>query len=325
MRTLAVLLLCLVLTGCNTIQVKLGLKVHIDKLPIASMDATLPNGPAIAPGESTPLVATFTEPTGKVFTTEGKGKGKILWTDLHVDTSVVTVNKKGILTLAHDPRLSEGKTGHVVITVPSHPTLKSEVDVPLTYAYPFTSRFAGADGSNGSSGFNGTDGTSGSSGSTDPNNPSPGGNGGNGGDGTDGGNGGDGSNGPAVTVVVTLRPGSKPLLEIGVTASGHKQRLYLVDPQGGSLTVSSVGGSGGSGGKGGSAGRGGAGGIGTPNGSNGSDGHAGNDGRAGSDGDGGSIAVTYDPSAQPYLASLHLANPHGPKPQFTQAPVAPLW
>lgn len=53
--------------------------------------------------------------------------------------------------------------------------------------------------------------------------------------------------------------------------------------------------------------------------------HAGNDGRPGSDGNGGSITVTYDPSAQPYLDNLHLINPHGPRPQFTQAPVAPLW
>ena len=40
-------------------------------------------GPAIAPGATSPLVVTFTDSTGKTWVTEGKGKGKILWSDLN--------------------------------------------------------------------------------------------------------------------------------------------------------------------------------------------------------------------------------------------------
>src|SRR6202041_4052176 len=111
----------------------------------------------------------------------------------------------------------------------------------------------------------GMGGSSGSSVSTDPNNPSAGGNGGNGTDGGNGGDGGDGGNGPPVQVRVTLRAGAHPLLQASVSAQG-KTRLYLIDPQGGALTVTADGGPGGSGGRGGRGGAGGSGGIGTPNG-----------------------------------------------------------
>ena len=159
----------------------------------------------------------------------------------------------------------------------------------------------------------------------DPNNPSAGGDGTAGGNGSDGGDGGDGGDGPAVQVMVALKAGSHPMLEFGVMTAGHKERFYLVDPQGGSLTVKSEGGAGGSGGKGGAGGQGGSGGMGTPSGNSGSNGLSGHDGRDGSSGRGGSIAVTYDPAVAPYLAEIHISNPGGPKPVFTEAAVAPLW
>ncbi|MGA9246614.1 MAG: hypothetical protein WBV87_00095 [Candidatus Acidiferrales bacterium] len=55
---------------------------------------------------------------------------------------------------------------------------------------------------------------------------------------------------------------------------------------------------------------------------------AGSDGRRGFDGSagkGGSITVTYDPQAKPYLASLHLSNQGGPAPVILEATVGPLW
>jgi hypothetical protein len=52
------------------------------------------------------------------------------------------------------------------------------------------------------------------------------------------------------------------------------------------------------------------------------DGHSGQDG---SPGNGGSITVTYDPKAEPYLSSIHLSNPGGPSPDLEQATVGPLW
>jgi len=238
---------------------------------------------------------------------------------------VVSVNKKGVLSLPRDPRISDGKTGQVTITAPSHPDLHAELDIPLRYNYPFVSSFSGVSGSNGTNGSSGTDGTNGSPGSTDPDNPSPGGNGGDGTNGSDGSDGGPGGDGPPVQVQATLRSGPHPLLQFGVTVAGHKERFYLVDPQGGSLTVKSDGGSGGSGGQGGRGGNGGSGGSGTPPGMGGNGGSSGRDGSNGSAGNGGSITVTYDPQVKPFLAMIHLSNPGGPAPVFQEAPVAPLW
>jgi hypothetical protein len=236
----------------------------------------------------------------------------------------VTANNKGVLTLAHDPRVSDGKTAHVTITVPSHPDLHADLDIPITYDYNFVSNFSGSKGSDGSNGSDGMAGSSGSMGSIDPTNPSAGGNGGNGTNGGDGGDGGNGGNAPPVQIRVTVRPGAHPLLQMSVSAAG-KQRLYLVDPTGGALTVKADGGPGGSGGRGGRGGQGGSGGIGTPNGSSGNSGSDGRNGFDGSPGRGGSITVTYDPQAKAYLTAIHLSNVGGPAPVFQEQAVAPLW
>jgi hypothetical protein len=314
----------LALSGCTAMKVKLGMRVYLAKTPVSSMQASLPRGPAIAPGEKSPLMVTFSQPDGKVLLTEGQGKGKVLWNDLTVTPTLVTADQKGNVTLPRDPRVSDGKIAHVTITVPSHPDLRAELDIPITYDYTFSATFSGSAGSSGMNGLDGMDGTSGSMGSMDPNNPSPGGNGGNGTDGSNGEDGGPGGNAPPVQVRIAFRSGTHPLLQVSVSAAG-KQKLYLVDPTGGSLTVKADGGPGGSGGKGGRGGRGGSGGMGTPNGSNGSDGSSGRDGSDGPPGRGGSITVTYDPQAKPYLIALHLSSRNGPTPVFRAEPVAPLW
>lgn len=311
-------------SACTPIKVRLGMKVYLDKTPITSIAASLPKGPGIAPGEKSPLVLAVTEPDGKVLQTEGAGHGKVLWKDLHVTATVVAANQKGIVSLPHDPRKSEGKVGHVTITVPSHPDLRAELDIPVRYNYAFTSNFSGSSGSSGMNGSDGMAGSSGSMGSTDPNNPSPGGDGGNGTNGSDGGDGGPGGDAPPVQIRVALRSGSHPLLQVSVFAAG-KQKLYLVDPQGGSLTVRADGGTGGSGGRGGRGGQGGSGGMGTPSGSSGSNGSDGRSGFDGSPGRGGRITVTYDPQAKPLLAAIRLSNKGGPPPAFKEEPVAALW
>jgi len=314
----------LALSGCAAIQVKLGMKVYLAKIPVTSIEVRQANDPGIGPGQKSSLIVEVTQPDGKILQTEGAGKGKVMWQDLVVTPTLVTVNKKGVITLAKDPRKSEGKLPTVIITAPSHPDLHAELDIPLRYDYKFVSNFFGSRGSSGTDGLSGQDGMSGSAGSDDPNNPSAGGNGSNGSSGGDGSDGGPGGNAPPVQVQVTLRPGSHPLLQAGVFAAGHK-RYYLVDPQGGSLTVKADGGSGGSGGRGGRGGSGGAGGSGSPSGMSGQDGSNGHDGSDGSPGRGGLITVTYDPQVKPYLGNLIFSSQNGPKPVLQQASVAPLW
>lgn len=317
------------LAGCTRMQVKLGWKVYLAKTPVTSIDVNLPKGPAIAPGQKSPLVVSVKEPNGKVLLTQGQGGGKVLWQDLQVTASVVTVNKKGTISLAKDPRVSDGKTGHVTITVPSHPDLRADLDIPFRYNIAFKANFSGAQGSSGMNGMDGTDGSSGSMGSTDPNNPSAGGNGGNGTDGSNGGDGGSGGDAPPVQVRVayqapTPQSNGHPLLQISVSAGGL-ERFFLVDPQGGSLIVKADGGAGGSGGRGGRGGRGGSGGIGSPNGFDGTSGHDGMSGSDGSPGSGGLITVTYDPEAGQYMNVIHLSSWNGPKPVFREETVAALW
>jgi hypothetical protein len=319
------LLVLLTLSGCAHIQVLLGAKVFIAKIPVQSAEISLQNNPAIAPGQKSALIATFTQPDGKILTTEGKGKGKVLWSDLKATTTVVSIDKKGVVSLPHDPRVSQGKIGHVTLTIPSHPGIQADLDIPLRYDYAFTATYNGASGSSGSNGTDGTAGSSGSPGSIDPDNPSAGGDGGNGTDGTAGGDGGDGDDAPPVLVQVTLQPGTKPLLQISVTAPGRKQHFYLVDPNGGTLNVFANGGAGGSGGRGGNGGSGGSGGVGTPNGSSGSSGNSGRSGFDGSPGRAGSITIHYDPQTKPFLSIIRTFNAGGPAPVFNQQPIAPLW
>jgi hypothetical protein len=308
------------LTGCAAIQVKLGMKVYLNKIPISSIQASQSDGTGMAPGEKAPLIVTVTKPDGTAITT----RDKVLWKDLTVTPSIVKASKKGLVSLSGDPRISDGKLPHVSITVPSHPDLHADLDIPVEYDRQFTANFSGRDGSSGLDGNSGSDGSSGSSGSTDPDHPSAGGNGSDGSNGSDGGNGSDGEDGPPVLVRVALRAGSHPLLQVGVSGQG-RESFFLVDPQGGSLTVLDEGGSGGSGGKGGRGGSGGSGGIGSPNGSSGSDGLSGHDGSSGSSGRGGSITVTYDPQAKAFLGMIRLRNEGGPKPVFTEQAVGPLW
>lgn len=323
-QLISVILLVVAQGGCSAMKVKLGWRVDLTQTPVASIEASLPKGPGIAPGQKSPLVVQATQPDGKVLLTEGQGAGKVQWKDLQVTASVVTVNQKGVVSLVKDPRVSDNKVGHVTISVPSHPGLRADLDIPFRYDIAYTSDFSGQHGMDGTSGLDGADGISGSMGSMDPNNPSPGGDGSNGSNGSDGHDGDPGGNAPAVDVRVTLQPGSDPLLQVSVSAAGHR-KLYLVDPKGGSLMVKADGGQGGSGGRGGRGGRGGSGGMGTPSGHDGSNGMDGRSGFDGQPGRGGSITVTYDPAAKPYLNIIRLSSSNGPAPVFRQAAVAALW
>lgn len=313
-----------VLSGCASLKVKMGMRVYLQKTPVSSIAASLPNG-GIAPGEKAPLVVTVTTPDGKVLKSEGKGGGKVLWQDLQVTPTLVTVNKKGVVALPKDPRISEGKSAHVTISAPSHPDVQAaQLDIPIRYDYGYKANFSGSSGSPGINGTDGMNGMDGSMGSIDPNSPSPGGNGGDGTDGTNGTDGSSGGDAPSVRILVRPIYDTKWLLQVIVSATGP-DRYYLIDPQGGSLTVTADGGAGGSGGKGGRGGRGGMGGIGSPNGMSGRDGSNGFDGSGGAQGRGGTITVIYDPKAKPYLGIIHLSNKNGPTPVFREDQLDPLW
>ncbi len=316
--------LFLAVIACTSMKVKMGMKVYLDRTPVSAMQVTMPNGASLAPGEKEPLEVTFTEPGGKTLTTEGSAGGPVMWKELNVSAALVSFDGKGKLSLASDPRISDGKIGHVTVTVPSHPELRGDLDITVQYKRNYVADFSGRSGSDGTNGSDGTSGTSGSMGSMDPNNPSAGGDGGNGSDGSNGWDGDNGSDGAPVQVRVALRAGNNPLLQVMVAGEG-RQNFYLVDPHGGSLMVRSDGGRGGSGGRGGRGGRGGSGGMGSPSGSNGRDGSDGRNGSDGSPGRGGQITVTYDPHAGPYLGVIHLSSVRGPVTVFRQQAVAALW
>jgi hypothetical protein len=138
------------------------MRVDLTKIPVASMEASLPKGPAISPGQKSPLVVRITQADGKVLATEGAGHGKVQWKDLKLTTSIVTANQKGILALRGDPRISEGKVGHVSVAIPSQPNVRpAELDVPFRYDVAFVSNFSGSPGSSGIDGTNGMDGLNG--------------------------------------------------------------------------------------------------------------------------------------------------------------------
>jgi len=329
-------------SGCSALAVHLGLRVRLDTVPVTSASAALVSSrdgakiTALGPGQSAGLVIVAITAEGKQFVTVGAGKGKVAFDNYSIEASIVQVSKRGKVSLSSDPRVSDGKVGHLRISPTSHPDVVTELDVAPRYDIPYVADFSGRsgiDGSEGTAGIDGLPGSDGTPGMVDPTTgavgtPGPRGSGTNGGNGGNGSNGGDGSPGEDVHAWIRLEPGPKPLLQIKVSGSSRRQSFYLVDPHGGSLRIESNGGSGGRGGHGGRAGRGGSGGSGFPNGASGADGIAGSDGMSGSDGLAGTIALSVDPDAQQYLKCISWLN-HGRGglgiERTAVEPVAPLW
>jgi hypothetical protein len=320
----------LALGGCESLLVMTGARMRLDGVPLQSIAASMPGNGGIAPGGKATLSVVATTTDGRTLASAGAGDGKVLLDSYRFDASVVAVDKDGVVTLPADPHLSEGRTPHVRITAAGQATPVADLDIPVRYDVAFAGRYQGASGSDGSDGFDGFDGTTGSMGSFDPANPSAGGNGGDGTDGTDGTDGGDGGRGPDVHVTIALAPGDHPLLHVRASESGEDHD-FIVDPAGGSLAITASGGRGGAGGhggRGGSAGQGGQGGSGS--GASGRPGIDGRDGRDGAGGPAGTITVTIDPAAAPYLDRFHFSNmtgdgQAGPAPVVTTAPVASPW
>src|SRR5258708_1362003 len=164
----------IVLAGCTSLKIKMGMRMNVATLPATSMDVRLAKSQGVAPGQKKPLVVTFKAADGRVWLTEGAGSGPIMWQDLTVTSTVVSVSGSGEVSLPRDPRLSDGKTGHVVVTVASHADLRAETDIPLRYDLKYYADFSGGKGFDGTAGISGTDGMRGTDGSFDPAHPTAG-------------------------------------------------------------------------------------------------------------------------------------------------------
>ena len=322
-------LAALVLGGCEALMVATGQRMRLDGIPLQSITASLNGATALAPGGKAPLSVIATTTDGRTLATAGTGDGKVLADSYTFEASVATVSAKGVVSLPADPRLSEGRTPHLRIVAAGTTAPVAELDIPVRYDVPYAATYAGADGVSGNDGLNGWDGTDGATGSIDLNTPSPGGDGGSGTDGGNGGDGSDGAPGPDVRIWIALEAGSRPLLRVRASEVG-RDHFFLVDPQGGSLTITARGGTGGDGGRGGTGGRGGSGGSGSPTGSTGMSGHDGFGGSPGRSGAAGTITLTVDPAAAPWLDRVHIKNVDGdgragPPPAITIAPVPSPW
>ena len=326
---LAILVAFAGLGGCTSLELLLGMRIRLDKIPVTRLSAALAGADGLAPGKSAGLIVTATATDGTPYVTEGAGHGKVLFDSFEYDPTLVTVSPHGLVSLPADPRLSEGKLPHLRIAVKGRPGVTADIDIPVRYDAEFDARFVGRAGSAGFYGTTGFNGSYGMAGSTDANNPSPGGNGSDGTSGGDGSDGGPGAAGPPVSVWLTRSAGPGRLIQARVIGDGPEQ-LFLIDPDRGSLVVESNGGAGGAAGRGGRGGTGGAGGSGTPAGFSGTNGRDGSDGRPGRGVPAGTIEVTVDPSAEGFLARLRLSNRSGdgiagPAPTTRTEPVPPLW
>src|ERR1700733_13653615 len=95
------------LIGCSSIEVGLGLRMRLDKVPVTAVSATLSPEPGLSPGKSGRLIITATTSDAKQFVTVGAGHGNVLFDSFTFAATTVTVNKKGVVSLPADPRLSE--------------------------------------------------------------------------------------------------------------------------------------------------------------------------------------------------------------------------
>lgn len=331
--------LMLTMTGCSDLAVALGFRQRLDKVDVTAVQGRLVDNKgvlvtALGPGQSAKLVLVATGADGKQYVTVGAGHGKVDFNNYKLDAQIVSISAKGVVSLPSDPRISEGKKPGLTAAPVAHPEVVSNLDIPVRYDLPFVANFSGQNGANGVDGLDGMDGHDGHDASIDVD-PETGathqGPGGNGGDGTNGGDGGNGQNGDpgeAVHVWVTLEPATRQL-QIKVASTAH-QSYYRVDPSGGSLKVLANGGAGGRAGQGGRAGSGGNGGDGDPPGTPGIDGFPGSDGRPGAPGAAGTILVSVDPTAQPYMRCLSWSNSDGAgragsQPKVVTEPVGALW
>ncbi len=320
LRRLAVLVifatLGLTVSGCASIQKALGLKTDLEGKPVKKLEIDLVGTTSLCPGASAPLIVTAVLDDGKRLVTEGAGDGKVTWDNYKIQTVGGKMARGGHFVIERDPRVTLQQDAKVVVRSVHHPKKTVEAAVPARYDCSFTANFSGQPGRDGSDGRLGSNGTSGESNQSSGSYAEPGGHGQ---DGQDGGHGRDGEPGQDaddVAVYVKLADvaeGEKPLLKVRVeSTSSNRTEVFLVDPEGGGLTVLANGGPGGNGGNGGNGGSGGGGGTGAPAGNGGNGGNGGDGGNGAAGGDAGAIKLVVDPAAKTYLKAITVENEGGP-------------
>ena len=130
-HAIAFTLVPLALVGCTSIEVAVGLKTRLENVPVTSLAVALTPGPALAPGGSARLVVTANTADGKKLVTEGPGRGTVLYGSFVFTATVAQVDKQGVVSLSADPRLSDGQTPKIHITVIGHPDVVADIDVPV--------------------------------------------------------------------------------------------------------------------------------------------------------------------------------------------------
>jgi hypothetical protein len=303
--------------------------MRLPDVPLQSIEVSLGESRGLVPGSSARLSVVARTLDGRTFAMAGTAGGKVLPGSFRFESSVVTVDRSGVVTLPEDPRLSEGRIPHVRVTAVGQASPVGELDIPVRYDAAFSGTYSGHSGMQGRNGFDGYPGQDGTPGSFDPNNPVAGGNGGNGSDGENGATGDDGGPGPDVHVWIAVEDAPRPLLRVRISERGQ-DHFFLIDPNGGSLSIAVRGGAGGPGGFGGHGGSAGQGGAGLPPGVPGLPGHDGRDGQSGWGGAAGRIRVEIDPSASRYLQLFGFKNTDGdgrlgPPPDIVTRPVTVQW
>jgi hypothetical protein len=205
----------------------------------------------------------------------------------------VTNERRGRVQVLPDPRAHYAGPAELWVRAVHRPNDVAHVKLPVVYACGYVSTHDGADGRDGRDGSDGRGGTRLSDEESDRRRR-----------GSDGANGEHGSSGgaaPSVEVFATLAhvPGSAaPMLQVVVRSSGI-QDVFLVDPRGGTVTITAAGGRGGHGGRGGRGGRGRY------------SGREGWGGDGGHGGPGGAITWILDPSVSPYAHLFRFDNAGG--------------
>ena len=241
-------------------------------------------GLTLCPGERTPIVVRARQTNGRLRTTDGRRRDRLRWDDV-----VVRMNERnfedGRIWLPQDPRESLNAEYTLEVFLVDRPEMAVTTTVRPRYDCRYVADFSGQPGESGEntalfqrSGW----------------------------DGDDGGHGGPG--GEAAAYVNAMEHNGSTLLQVRVTGTRNGQplnRCYLLDPDGGSLTVNVSGGPGGTGGSGNDGEDGDDADV-NDNGEQGwgEDGENGGDG--GDGGAGGQGWVVLDPAVEKYADRFHV-------------------